>query len=162
VISALHRQCERASRAGRGMERKTPAWRALIIALVFALIAVVSIGSPSSAKNGKDATPSKSKTVPRLVDVGADKCIPCIMMAPVLDELRKEYAGALQVEFVDVWKNPKAGEKYGIRGIPTQIFYDASGKELYRHMGFISKEQILETFKELGIDLKKSRGQKKR
>ena len=61
------------------------------------------------------------------------------MMAPILEELKKEYAGVLIVEFVDVWKNPEAGQQYGIRGIPTQIFYDANGKELKRHLGFISK-----------------------
>ena len=83
------------------------------------------------------------------------------MMAPVLEELKRDYAGILNVEFVDIWENPNAGQKYGIRAIPTQIFYNASGKELYRHMGFMSKEQILETFKVLGIELKKSSGQKK-
>lgn len=84
------------------------------------------------------------------------------MMAPILEELKKEYAGILDVEFVDVWKNPKAGQKYGIRGIPTQIFYDASGKELDRHMGYISKEQILQSFKKLGIELKNPEQKKKR
>ncbi|MCX5805413.1 MAG: thioredoxin family protein [Proteobacteria bacterium] len=100
----------------------------------------------------KDAAMSPKK-LPRLVDVGADKCIPCIAMAPILEELKKEYAGILEVEFVDVWKNPNAGQKYGIRGIPTQIFYDASGKELDRHMGYISKKQILQSFYKLGVEL---------
>ncbi|MCX5811117.1 MAG: thioredoxin family protein [Proteobacteria bacterium] len=102
----------------------------------------------------KDTAATSPKKVPRLIDVGADKCIPCIAMAPILEEMKKEYAGILDVEFVDVWKNPNAGQKYGIRGIPTQIFYDASGKELGRHMGFISKEQILQSFKKLGVELR--------
>jgi len=84
------------------------------------------------------------------------------MMAPILDGLKKEYAGILQVDFIDVWENPNAGQKYGIRAIPTQIFYDASRKELYRHMGFMSKEQILDTFKNLGVELKKGPAQKKK
>ncbi|WP_198017607.1 thioredoxin family protein [Syntrophorhabdus aromaticivorans] len=92
--------------------------------------------------------------LPRIVDVGADKCIPCIMMAPILEELKKEYAGVLVVEFVDVWKNPQTGQQYGVRGIPTQIFYDANGKELKRHIGFISKQEILNQFQRLGISLK--------
>ena len=92
--------------------------------------------------------------LPRIVDVGADKCIPCIMMAPILEELKKEYAGVLMVEFVDVWKNPEGAKQYGIRGIPTQIFYDANGKELKRHLGFISKQGILDQFQQLGIPLK--------
>jgi thioredoxin 1 len=78
-------------------------------------------------------------------------------MIPVLEELKKEYAGQLEVEFIDVWKNPDAGKPYGIQMIPTQIFFDASGKELFRHSGFYSKEDILAKWKELGVDLKKSK-----
>lgn len=90
------------------------------------------------------------------MDVGADKCIPCKMMAPALEELREEYAGILDVEFVDVWKNPSEAQKYKIRGIPTQIFYNANGEELARHMGYISKEGILAKFKDLGIHLQRN------
>ena len=94
--------------------------------------------------------------LPRLVDLGADKCIPCKMMAPILEELREEYDGVFNVEFIDVWKNPDAGKKYDIRIIPTQIFFDASGKELFRHEGFFSKEDILAKWKELGAELTKT------
>jgi len=93
--------------------------------------------------------------LPRLVDLGADKCIPCKMMIPVLDELTKEYAGKLRVEFYDVWKDPAPGQKYGIRVIPTQIFFDPDGKELFRHEGFFSKEDILAKWKKLGFDIDK-------
>jgi thioredoxin 1 len=93
----------------------------------------------------------KDKTLPRLVDLGASKCIPCKMMAPILEELSREYADAFEVEFIDVWENPKAGEEYGIRMIPTQIFYDATGKELSRHEGFFSKEDILARWKEYRV-----------
>ena len=91
--------------------------------------------------------------LPRLVDLGADKCIPCKMMAPILEEMKATYVGQLQVDFIDVWKNPDAGEKYGVRVIPTQIFYDAHGKELFRHEGFYGKEDMLAKWKELGVDL---------
>jgi thioredoxin 1 len=95
-------------------------------------------------------TPQK---LPKLVDLGAGKCIPCKKMAPILEELKKEYAGKMEVEFVDVWQNPDAGNKYGIRLIPTQIFYDSAGKELFRHEGFFGKEDILGKWKALGVDL---------
>jgi thioredoxin 1 len=94
--------------------------------------------------------------LPRLVDVGADKCIPCVMMAPILEELKKEYAGSLEVVFVDAWKKPEEANNYRVRMIPTQIFYDASGKELYRHAGFMSKEDILGKLAELNIQVKKA------
>ena len=102
----------------------------------------------------KQAGPAPVQKLLRLVDLGADKCIPCKMMAPILEELRNEYKGKLQVEFIDVWEDRSAGDQYGIRVIPTQIFFDPSGKELFRHVGFISKEDILAKWKELGFNLR--------
>ena len=95
---------------------------------------------------------STTKKLPRLVDLGADKCVPCKMMAPILEGLKKEYGGRMDVEFIDVWKTPGAGKEYGVRVIPTQIFYGADGKELFRHEGFFGKEDILAKWKELGVD----------
>ena len=91
--------------------------------------------------------------LPALIDLGAGECIPCKMMAPILEELKKEYAGRLEVQFIDVWKYPDEAGKYGIKLIPTQIFRDASGSELFRHEGFYSKEDILAKWKEFGVDL---------
>ena len=75
------------------------------------------------------------------------------MMAPILDDLKTAYAGQMQVDFIDVWEHPEAGEEYGIRMIPTQILYDARGKELFRHEGFFPKEDILAKWRELGVEL---------
>ncbi len=91
--------------------------------------------------------------VPRLVDLGAGSCIPCKAMAPILDQLRTDFAGRMQVEFIDVWKNEPAAAPFAIRMIPTQIFFAADGRELYRHEGFYSREQILAQWKTLGVDL---------
>lgn len=100
------------------------------------------------------ARPAIPAALPRLVDLGADKCIPCKMMAPILEELKTAYAGQLAVEFIDVWKNADAGEAYGVRVIPLQIFFDAEGKELFRHEGFYAKEDVLAKWKELGFEFK--------
>jgi len=97
---------------------------------------------------------AEATKLPKLVDLGADKCIPCKAMAPILKELKTEYAGRMDVEFIDVWKNPNAGKAYKIKLIPTQIFFDASGKERFRHEGFYGKEDILGKWKELGVNLK--------
>ncbi len=98
-------------------------------------------------------SPTSAAALPRLVDVGADKCIPCKAMAPILEQLRQEYAGQLRVDFVDAWKYPEQAAPFNVYGIPTQIFFDASGRELHRHVGFISKEDILATWKRLGFSL---------
>jgi thioredoxin 1 len=90
--------------------------------------------------------------LPRLVDLGADRCIPCKAMAPILAVLRTENAGRLDVQFIDVWKDPSAGEPYRVFAIPTQIFYAPSGEELFRHEGFFSKEDILAAWKRLGYE----------
>jgi thioredoxin 1 len=110
--------------------------------------------APSQARtSGNTADSSSAGRLPRLVDLGASKCVPCKMMAPILEDLKKEYEGRVAVEFIDVWKNPEAGKEYGVRVIPTQIFYGADGKESFRHEGFFGKEDILSKWRELGVDL---------
>lgn len=125
--------------------------------LVFALKhnqAQSSESAPAAAAAGVPASAvATTAALPRLVDLGADKCIPCKQMAPILEEMKTAYAGQLQVDFIDVWKNPDAGGQYGIRVIPTQIFYDAQGHELFRHEGFYGKEDMIAKWKELGVDL---------
>ncbi len=122
-----------------------------VAVLVLAICGVIILKqrmSPSSVAQNDVHT----KTLPRLVDVGAKTCIPCKLMAPILEELKKEYAGKLQVDFLDVSINPDYAGQYEVQIIPTQIFYDATGKELFRHEGFYSKEDILAKFKQLGVD----------
>lgn len=97
-------------------------------------------------------TAATTAKLPKLIDLGAGKCIPCKLMAPILIDLRKEYAGRMDVVFIDVWENA-AAKPYGIEMIPTQIFFDADGKELSRHVGFIGKDEILSKWKELGVNL---------
>lgn len=116
--------------------------------------AEVEMKTPKSAPDPTEE-PASQRQLPKLLDLGATRCIPCKRMAPILDELREEYRGRMEVVLVDVWQNPDAAKPYGIEQIPTQIFFDASGKELARHTGFISKEEILKMWEELGVDLDK-------
>ncbi len=112
----------------------------------------VSTAAADSPESSDKATTRMAAHVglPKLMDLGADKCIPCKKMAPILEAMRKDYAGQLDVVFIDVWKNHQAAEQHHIRLIPTQIFFDAQGHELYRHEGFFSREDILDKWKELG------------
>jgi thiol-disulfide isomerase/thioredoxin len=106
-----------------------------------------------SSEKADAAEQGRTEPLPRLIDLGADKCIPCKMMAPILEELKEEYKGVFEVMFIDVWKDPQPARQYKIRVIPTQIFLDGSGKELFRHEGFFSKEDILNKWAELGIEV---------
>ena len=89
-----------------------------------------------------------------LVDLGAGECIPCKMMAPILAKLEKRYSGKAAVVFLDVWKDEAPARRFGIRTIPTQIFFDKKGKEVYRHEGFLSEEEIVRRLKDMGVKLK--------
>jgi thioredoxin 1 len=73
-------------------------------------------------------------------------------MAPILDEMKETFEGQLDVRFVDVWKDASAAKEYGIKMIPTQIFFDDEGNELFRHQGFYSREDMLAKWRELGYE----------
>lgn len=86
-----------------------------------------------------------------MVDVGADKCIPCKMMAPILKDLEEDYRGRAAIVFIDVWKNKEQGTKFNVRAIPTQIFYDKDGKEYHRHEGFLDRGSIISILEKAGV-----------
>lgn len=117
----------------------------------------------------------KSYGLPIMIDFGADSCIPCKEMAPVLKELNEEFRGKVIIKFVDVWKYQSLAEGYPISVIPTQVFIDKEGKpytpkdpeasqmKMYSfedtnehmfttHEGGMTKEQIIAVFKEMGVE----------
>lgn len=89
--------------------------------------------------------------IPRLVDLGATDCVPCKLMKPILEALTKDYEGRMTVEFIDVYAKPESVKQYKVSSIPVQIFYGADGKELGRHEGFYSRENILKKWTDLGV-----------
>jgi thioredoxin 1 len=122
------------------------------IALLLVSLALITSAPALARKAQKPAPPA---ALPRLVDLGAGKCIPCKRMAPILEALKVDYTGAVDVQFIDVWQNPQAGKPYGIRLIPTQIFFDRTGRERFRHEGFFAREEIERIFKDsLGVALR--------
>jgi thioredoxin 1 len=125
---------------------------AIVGALLLAVAVTVALRRDHGSPAGDTAAPAVV-ALPRLVDLGADNCIPCKAMIPVLDGLRRECAGRLRVDFIDVNKSPDQAEPFHIYAIPTQIFIDPAGRELTRHLGFISKENILDTWRQLGYHL---------
>ncbi|MEZ7196941.1 thioredoxin family protein [Pseudodesulfovibrio karagichevae] len=86
-----------------------------------------------------------------MVDIGAHSCIPCKMMTPIIEELSREYDGRAVIAFIDVWEHREVAPEYGVTAIPTQIFYDAQGKERYRHVGYLDKQSIVARLAELGV-----------
>ena len=129
--------------------------RVYIVALVLVVLAASTIFPPEGASL-LFAEPGKAPDVPvkgmvTMLDLGAKSCIPCKMMAPIMEKLEKDYKGKAAIVFIDVWKDPDQSKRFGIRAIPTQIFYDKEGKEVYRHEGFMSENAIVTQLKNLGV-----------
>ena len=89
---------------------------------------------------------------PTLAEFGWRNCIPCKAMKPILEELAMEYKDKLNVVIVEVYEHKDLTNQHGIMTIPTQIFFDSSGKEITRHIGFWAKEEIIAQLKKMGID----------
>jgi thioredoxin 1 len=105
----------------------------------------------SSAGLGTESKEIPVKGEVTMVDLGAASCIPCKMMAPILDKLEKRYRGKAVVIFIDLRYDRKAVERFGVRAIPTQIFFDRNGKEVNRHIGFMSEEAIVAQLQAMGV-----------
>ena len=132
------------------MDARRPGWTGLLGVTVrgglAALTALVLLAAALSAAPLPDVP---AKDMVTMLDLGAKSCIPCKMMMPVMDAVEKEYAGKAAVVFIDVWENPDQSKRYGLRSIPTQIFYDRTGKEVFRHEGFFDKKSISEVLDKL-------------
>ncbi len=88
---------------------------------------------------------------PVVADFGRGVCIPCKMMKPILDKLQEEYKGRADILIIEIDEYPAVTQRVGIRAIPTQIFYDAEGNEIFRHQGFMSQEAIIVKLREMGV-----------
>ncbi len=97
-----------------------------------------------------DTVPVKGMVT--MLDLGAKSCIPCKMMTPVLEKLENVCKEKAAIVFIDVWKDRKPAVRFGIRSIPTQIFFDEEGKEVYRHVGFLSEKAIRAQLRKMGVE----------
>jgi thioredoxin 1 len=109
----------------------------------------VSIASVYAEPSSPQEIPVKDMVT--MIDLGARSCIPCKMMAPILEKLEKDYKGRAAIVFLDVSKDPEQAKRFGIRLIPTQIFFDKQGNEVLRHTGFMSEEAIVTELKKMGV-----------
>lgn len=122
----------------------------LVLTFVLMTSSIAHAELPSSNADAISAALASGK--PTVADFGARTCIPCKKMAPILGELNSELKGRANVLFTDVWQDNKLGGHYRVQMIPTQIFFNAQGKEVKRHMGFMDKAAILKELKTVGMN----------
>jgi thioredoxin 1 len=87
-----------------------------------------------------------------MIDLGATECVPCKMMAPILEKLEAAYRDRAVIAFIDVWEHRDQAPRFGVRAIPTQVFFAPDGKEVYRHQGFMSEDAIVEQLTRMGVE----------
>lgn len=110
-----------------------------------------SLAPGPEAASRPAASPVLAK--PRLLELGSMRCQACLEMAKVLDALRASQGAKLQVDFIDVFEQPEAADRHKISLIPTQILFDAAGKEIFRHTGYFAHNDILAKFRDLDVRL---------
>ncbi len=155
----------------RWIRKTVPLLFAVLLAAAGAsvFISVCACGGHDKDGHGNSASPAvldsdaRAETGPSsasqnairvtFVELGSEGCIPCRMMKPIMEKIQSRFAGQVRVVYYDVWTaegRPQA-YNYGVRAIPTQIFLDASGKEFFRHEGFLSEEEIVRLLREKGV-----------
>ena len=115
--------------------------------LLIAATALAELPSASDAVVRQALSSGK----PTVIDLGARTCIPCKKMAPILEGLATEYRGKASVLFIDVHADNAAAERFKVQMIPTQIFFDAKGHEMKRHVGAMEKADIIKELKTAGL-----------
>ena len=106
---------------------------------------------PPESNTGDDLKKALTIGRPVLVDFGANSCIPCRQLRPILKEINKEYSGKASVLVIDVYKYQDLARQYKIQLIPTLVFFDSKGKEVFRHVGVLDKDKIITKLKEIGM-----------
>jgi thioredoxin 1 len=126
-------------------------FRKFTIFLILSGLAVL-IGPPATKADVTKFSDVPVKGMVTMIDLGAKKCIPCKMMAPILAKMEKQFEGKAAIVFIDVWKYNEQARRFGIRTIPTQIFFNEDGKETYRHVGFMDEKAIINQLKKMGVE----------
>jgi len=124
----------------------------IVVLLILCWFFLLTVASSRWEVNAQEFSMVPAKGVVTMIDLGADSCVPCKLMAPILKKLEKKYEGRAAIIFIDVWKHKDQAKRFGIRAIPTQVFFDRDGKEVFRHLGFMSEKAIVAQLKKMGVN----------
>lgn len=117
------------------------------VRILVVLLIVLAFGGVFFLKGQKEAPTAVTEvddqaSLPRLIDLSTSNCPACKAILPHVEQLGKDYAGALDVQVVDVWENPALGEKYQVRYVPTLVLLDDKGEVLERREGYMPPEDL--------------------
>ena len=124
--------------------------RALLLILLCGLAIAPLAHAELPSASAKVISQALAAGKPTLLDLGARSCTECRKMAPILEALATEYQGKASILFVDVWEEKATARKFRVQMIPTQIFFNASGQEVKRHIGAMERDEIIKELKAAG------------
>ena len=128
--------------------------KSLVILAIFCLLITTGFLANASAseesKDDLDELPVKGMVT--MIDLGKKTCTQCKMMAPILERLEKEYRGKAAIIFINLIDYPEQQYKYKLKALPTQIFFNPAGEEVYRHVGFMGEEDIVAQLNKMGVE----------
>ena len=121
--------------------------------LIVYIFSIIACSEDTASQDNKGDEESQSKAKITFVELGSVKCVPCIQMQPIMKSVEEKFGEQIKVIFYDVWKSDqrKYGEEYDIRLIPTQVFLDKDGKEIFRHEGFFPEAEIDKFLQKQGL-----------
>jgi len=108
--------------------------------------------SEPPTNTGGDLKKALQSQKPVLVDFGANKCIPCRQIRPILREIAKEYDGKAHVLIIDVFEHRELAREHRIQLIPTLVFFNRSGKEVFRRSGTWDKNSMIQKLRDAGMN----------
>ena len=128
--------------------------RSFIISVIFCFLLTVGITVSASTdeehENFLKNLPVKGSVT--MIDLGKKTCTQCKMMAPILEKLKIKYQGKAEIIFINLLDDPEQQYRFELKALPTQIFFNREGKEIYRHTGFMSEKAIIEQLNKMGVE----------
>jgi thioredoxin 1 len=116
--------------------------------LIVSLLQLVLAGA-AHAGPLEDAAREAGK--PLIVRFGLDRCLQCIKQGQAFDTLEPQYAGQMAFRFVHIGKQEEMAGAYKVLLIPTVLFFDAGGEEVFRHVGYLDAAQLEAAFARAGL-----------
>ena len=130
----------------------------LVTLIAVTVISMTVMGQSKSNKSTTQSDLKAEKPLVTFVELGSVRCIPCKQMQPVMKAIEEKYGMQIRVVFHDVWTDdgrPYANQ-YKIQLIPTQVFLDAKGKEIFRHEGFYPEAEIDKLLQKHGLKIQQT------
>ena len=127
----------------------------IITIAIIASIALISCQKQSNqSPAAKPAVTNSATAKIKFLEIGSDKCIPCKQMKVVTENIVKKYGDELAFQYIDIYENKDVADDYKVQLIPTQIFYNQSGVEIFRHVGYFPEEKIDSLLQANGLKMK--------